>query len=167
MESSEHVETSTRDEGLRLIKAGCFAEAIGVLKEALTAAPDDAKIYSYLGIAYSRMGSKLHAIASFEESLRLEETPRSYYNLGQMYELVHRTDEAIREYRMAIEMDPDYAPARDALEKLHSKFEADRPEPDVTPDVVQDEPEPVEDVQSSERSVQKISKLFGKLLKTA
>lgn len=122
MESSSG---SLRDEGLRLLKAGQVDEAIEVLKRAAQADPEDPQVHCYLGAAYDRKHDKLHAIAEFEECLRLEESPKAYYNLGQIYESVHRVDEAVRQYRMAVELDPNYAPAAAALEKLHARFEAE------------------------------------------
>ena len=118
----------SKEEGLRLLKAGEFDEAIDVLNKVLRNQPDDPQIHTYLGVAYNEKGDRLHAIGAFEESLRLQETPRSYYNLGQIYESVHRIDEAVREYRMAVELDPNYTAARQALDKLHTKFEAEHPE---------------------------------------
>ena len=120
--------SASKEEGLRLLKAGELDEAIDVLNKVLQSRPDDPQIHTYLGVAYNEKGDRLHAIAAFEESLRLQETPKSYYNLGQIYESVHRVDEAVRQYRMAIELDPNYAPAQQALNKLHAKFEAEHPE---------------------------------------
>ncbi len=98
-----------------------------MLKLAAQADSDDAQIHCYLGAAYWQKQDKMHAIAAFEECLRLEETAQAYYNLGQVYESVHRVDEAVRQYRMAVELDADYVPANKALEKLHSNYEAQHP----------------------------------------
>ncbi len=119
---------SLREQRLRLLKAGQVDEAIETLKRAVEADPEDAQAHCYLGAAYDRKHDKLHAIAEFEECLRLEETPKAYYNLGQIYESVHRVDEAVRQYRMAVELDPNYAPAAQALQKLHARFESQHPE---------------------------------------
>jgi len=72
-------------------------------------------------------------IIAFEESLRLNETARAYYNLALVYESVHRIDEAVREYKMAVELDPNYAPAAEALNRLQNEFAASHcaPEPAV------------------------------------
>lgn len=131
MESSSGA--SLKQEGLRLLKAGQVDGAIETLKRAAQADPEDAQVHCYLGAAYNQRHDKLHAIAEFEECLRLEETPKAYYNLGQIYESVHRVDEAVRQYRMAVELDPDYVPASQALEKLHARFESEHPEHCVSP----------------------------------
>lgn len=130
--------SATKDEGLRLLKAGQVDEAIALLKKAVQEDPEDASVHCYLGVAYNQKHDKLHAIAEFEECLRLEETPKAYYNLGQIYESVHRVDEAIRQYRMAVDLDANYTQAQQALDRLHSRFEAEHPE--LAQTVVQAEP---------------------------
>ena len=123
--------SASRDEGARLLKSGQFEEAIHVLEQVAKSDPDDPQVHTYLGAAYYQKGDRLHAIYEFEESLRLQETPKSYYNLGKVYEEVHRVDEAIRQYRMAVEMDASYAPAREALDRLHTQFEKEHPRPEA------------------------------------
>lgn len=114
-----------KDEGIRLLKAGQVSEAIAKFEEALATDADDAQLHGYLGAAYNSASNRLHAIHHFEESLRLDETPRAYFNLGLMYETVHRVDEAVRQYRMALELNPDYAPAQEALKKLQDRYESE------------------------------------------
>lgn len=128
MDSSPEV--FTKEEGLRLLKAGQLNDAIKVL-EKVRDKTDDAQICSFLGAAYSQKGDKVNAIHAFEESLRLNETPKAYYNLAVIYESVGRIDEAVREYRMAVELDPNYALAAEALTRLHNQFAADHPEPEA------------------------------------
>ena len=125
MDSSPQI--ATKEEGLRLLKAGEIEDAIKVL-EKVRENVDDAQACAYLGAAYSKKGDRPRAIRAFEESLRIEETPKAYYNLAVMYESVGRLDEAVREYQMAIELDPEYIPAQQALNKLQAKFAATQPE---------------------------------------
>lgn len=125
MDSSPQV--ATKEEGLRLLKAGEIEAAIKVL-ENVRENVDDAQACAYLGAAYCKKGDRPRAIRAFEESLRIEETPKAYFNLAAMYESVSRLDEAVRHYRMAVELDPEYAPAQQALNKLHAKFAATHPE---------------------------------------
>jgi tetratricopeptide (TPR) repeat protein len=118
--------SAPKEEGLSLLKAGKIGEAIARLEQALALDPDDAQVHMYLGAAYNGVPDKLHAIHHFEESLRLEENPKAYYNLGLVYESVHRIDEAVRQYRMALDVDPSYANAQAALKKLHDGFETQK-----------------------------------------
>jgi len=41
--------------------------------------------------------------------------PDAYYNRGMTYEGLARTDDAIQQYLLALEIDPAFAPARDRL----------------------------------------------------
>lgn len=119
--------SSSKEDGLLLLKAGQAEEAIQALEQALAVDSDDYETHMYLGAAYHQNADRLHSIHHFEESLRLQETAKGYYNLGLVYEAVHRYDEAVRQYRMALELDADYAKAQDALNKLHSLFESQHP----------------------------------------
>ena len=127
MDSSPEV--LSKEEGLRLLKAGQIDDAIKVL-EKLRDKTDDAQACAYLGAAYSQKGDKMNAIHAFEESLRLNETPKAYFNLAVVYESVGRNDEAVREYRMAVDLDPNYALAQEALKRLHDQFAASHPQPE-------------------------------------
>lgn len=123
-------ESINREEGLRLMKAGQFAEAIEVLGQLVEQEPEDPELQGYLGIAYFQKGDKLHAIRHLEESVNIQETPRMYYNLGLVYEAAYREDEAIRQYKMALAIDSGYGPAQKALDKLQQTFEAAHPAPE-------------------------------------
>jgi len=125
MDSSPEV--FSKEEGLRLLKAGQLDNAIRVM-EKVREKTDDAQLCSYLGAAYSQKGDKINAISAFEESLRLQETPKAYFNLALVYESVGRIDEAVREYRMATELDASYAPAQEALTRLHNQFAGVQPQ---------------------------------------
>jgi Flp pilus assembly protein TadD len=118
---------SPKEEGLRLLKAGQVDDAIKVFGDALRANMDDAQLHMYLGICYGQKNDKLHAIHHLETSVNLHEDPKALFNLGMIYESAHRFDEAVRQYRMAVQLDPGYTRAQEALDKLHSQFEAAHP----------------------------------------
>ena len=127
MDSSPEV--FSKEEGLRLLKAGQIDDAIKVL-EKLRDKTDDAQACAFLGAAYSQKGDKMNAIHAFEESLRLNETHKAYFNLAVVYESVGRNDEAVREYRMAIELDGNYALAQEAIKRLQDQYAASHPQPE-------------------------------------
>ncbi|MFQ3549703.1 MAG: tetratricopeptide repeat protein [Armatimonadota bacterium] len=118
----ENIKTQ-KTEALKLIKSGAYDEAIDFLQQVIAQDADDPDYHTFLGVAYCRKGDKLHSIAAFEESLRLDESPKAYYNLGLIYEEANRIEEAVRQYRMALEINPDYAPALKAMEKFMKKDE--------------------------------------------
>ncbi len=121
--------SACRDEGLSLFRSGRVREAIAKLEDALRLDDEDPQTHTYLGAAYNAANDKLHAVHHFEESVRLLESPNSLYNLGVAYESVHRIDEAVRQYRMAAELDPSYTKACDALQRLHTQYTAAHPIP--------------------------------------
>ncbi len=114
--------SASKEEGLRLLKSGQVKEAIQALKSVLESDGDDAQVHSYLGVAYHQNNDRLHSVYHMEESLRLHETPSACYNLGLAYEECHRIDEAVRQYRRALALDPNYANAQAAMQKLQEKF---------------------------------------------
>lgn len=120
-------EFASREEGLRLLKAGQIDEAIQVLERLADKGSDDPLVHSCLGVAYSKKEDKVQAIHAFEEALRLQETPKAYFNLAVAYESAGRIDEAVREFKMATELDPNNAPAREALARLHNQFSGVQP----------------------------------------
>ena len=119
------METDLFVEGKRLLKEGKVDEAIATLRAALELDMDNPAVHTYLGAAYSKTGDRLHSIYHFEQSLNLEESARSYFNLGAMYDQSKRYDEAVRQYRMALEMDKGYTKAAEALNRLKEMFAAE------------------------------------------
>jgi len=112
------------EEAIRLLKAGEIDEGIKVLGDILRADMDDARAHMLIGIAYGKKNDKLHAIHHLETSVNLDENPKALFNLGMIYEASHRIDEAVRQYRRAVQLDPDYAMALEALHKLQTQFAA-------------------------------------------
>ncbi len=49
----------------------------------------------------------------------LPDDPVSHYNLASLYERLSRPEEAVASYRKALEVAPDFAPARVRLDKMH------------------------------------------------
>lgn len=144
MESSP--EDISKEEGLRLLKSGQVDEAIKVLKELSQTESDDPQIYTYLGAAYNQKGNRLLAINAFEKSVELEETPKSLYNLGLIYEQCERLQEAIWQYENALKIDPNYTQAQQAIDRIKEAYRAAHPELN---------PPPVEEA-SEEESTQTI-----------
>lgn len=113
----------SKEEGLRLLKIGQIDDAIKVLEQVRNIA-DDAQVCAYLGAAYSQKGDKLNAVNAFEEALKLKETSKAHFNLAVAYEAVDRTGDATRHYQMAVGLDPNYAPAQEALKRYDTPLTA-------------------------------------------
>jgi tetratricopeptide (TPR) repeat protein len=121
---------ATKEEGLRLLKAGEVTDAIGVLGRVIASDPDDAQAHMFLGIACHQGGDSPRAAHHLQESIRLQEDPKAYYNLGLVYESSNRADDAKLQYRRALLLDANYSNARQALDNLEAPT---RPAPVATP----------------------------------
>ncbi len=113
------------EEPVKLIREKEYEKAQEALQAILDENPDDGWAHMYMGITYARMNKRMYAIAELEEAARLKESAISLYNLGEMYRMVFRIDEAVRQYKTAVELNDKYEPALKALEKMSEKRSAD------------------------------------------
>ncbi len=123
--------------GFALETKGLLEEAVREYLVALTADPTDPETLDNLGNVYVKQGRPDDAIAAFEQAIaELEQAHRDYVrvgpillspsnqlaavrtNLGIAFEAKGRVDDATREYREAIRLDPGRAEAHNALGDL-------------------------------------------------
>jgi tetratricopeptide (TPR) repeat protein len=79
--------------------------------------------------AWLEKGLALYDLKKYKEAAEVLEKAisiqnnfdKGYYYLGQCYEKLNRTDEAIQAYQMALNYDPDYVEVKDALGRLGIK----------------------------------------------
>jgi tetratricopeptide (TPR) repeat protein len=91
----------------------CFLRAIAIEKGAIA--------FTLLGAVYVELEDVTSAQEAFEEALRLDSGyEEAMYNLAELRR-ESRPDEAIRLHERAIEIDPDYRLAHQALGKLRHK----------------------------------------------
>ncbi|HEX2988125.1 MAG TPA: tetratricopeptide repeat protein [Chloroflexota bacterium] len=109
---------NSKEEGLRLIKAGEYDEAARILDQVVETDPQDAQAFLYLGVAYAEGGKKAESIAAFEQCVSVKPSTRGHYNLGLAYESVERLGEAMTQFENAARLDPSYQPALEAIERL-------------------------------------------------
>lgn len=72
------------------------------------------------GVAYYQRGEYAEAVEAFQNSIRTR--PRAaatWYNLGLAYERLGSVEQAARAYSQAVVVNPDYAKAARAFERLH------------------------------------------------
>lgn len=113
-----------KKQAIEFLKSGQIDDAVALLLPLSVDDPDDPELHTLLGTAYHKKGDRLHSIYHFEEAVRLDESAKAYYNLGMVYEYANRIDEAVREFQVAVSLDPNYTKAQDALDKLKAQHDS-------------------------------------------
>lgn len=106
------------DLAMQLLREGKIDECLQCLDTVVAAEPDNATAYSIMGAAYSKSGDNGMAIGAFEHAVSSEESPRTHANLAKAYETAGRTDDAARQYELAVHIDPFYQVAAEGLKRL-------------------------------------------------
>jgi len=96
-----------------------FEAAAKVYEKALKKDPKNSDAQFFLGLTYGRLGKYEQSVKIFKESVRNspEEDDDKYYELGLAHYKMAQYKEAITAFNKALEINPDYFPASDALEK--------------------------------------------------
>lgn len=98
-----------------------YREAIAVLEKAMALDPDRTDIHNLMGFCHFKLKEHAKAIECFKRVLQINPASAiDYANIASNYRDMGNRDEAIRYYRMALELDPSIAFARDNLERLGS-----------------------------------------------
>jgi tetratricopeptide (TPR) repeat protein len=109
-------------------RSGLIEEAIDVLRKGMDKHPNYASAYIVLGRCYQ--DQKMHELARSEYEKALEVDPRNFL-ASRLYASVlvplGKKKEAVERYRRLLEIDPDNAEIRSAIEDLGSEPEAEEP----------------------------------------
>jgi tetratricopeptide (TPR) repeat protein len=139
-EQEESTEKSRRAEqyynsGYMMTLRGRFEEAIRLYEKSLEIQPT-AEAHTYMGWTYSHMRNLKRAIEEAEKAIRIDpdfgnpynqKAMRAkryccyqfpHYNMGRIYLRKNMYQKARREFQKSLAIDPDYAPASEALELL-------------------------------------------------
>ena len=109
--------------GVEAFKAGDFDKAIEELEAATQSSHDNYKAFCYLGAAYAAKQRYNAAIGAFKTAEQIAPGVASiHYNIAQAYEAGEVLGEAEYEYGRALEINPDYALAKEALAKLKQRL---------------------------------------------
>ena len=111
------------------IKKGLIDKAIDAYTETLRLKPDNVRARVNLASAYGLKGFTEEAITEYKIALELEsDNPDIHYNLGLAYERLAKSNEqrwlieqAIKEYRRTLMLNPDDLQAREGLARLVSE----------------------------------------------
>ena len=100
-------------------------EAIEECHQAIVVDPDFGNPYNDIGAYLIEKGDYDGAIPWFQRAMEAKRYECYFYphfNLGRVYEIKGRYVEALREYKTAIDLKPDYGLALRAFRRLQSKF---------------------------------------------
>lgn len=109
--------------GVEAFKAGNIETAIEQLEAAAHMDHENYKAFTYLGAAYSAQERYNAAIGAFKTAEQIAPGVASiHYNIAQAYEASGIQSEAEFEYERALEIDPDYLKAKEALDALKKRL---------------------------------------------
>jgi tetratricopeptide (TPR) repeat protein len=104
---------------------GDFQQAIEFCKVAISLDPNYGNPYGEIGACLLEMGEMEEAAQYLRRAIlarNADETHLAYYNLGRVWEARKNFSRAILEYRRALEIEPDFEPARQAFFRLVRMF---------------------------------------------
>lgn len=95
-----------------------YKKAVDTYKKHLDANPDDAEAHYNLGQTYANLGQYSEAIREYRQATRLKnDDPDIYYDLGVAHTKLAQYEPASAAFSKALEIDPDYYRAQDALDE--------------------------------------------------
>ena len=100
-------------------------QAIEECHNAINVDPDFGNPYNDIGSYLTQLGQLDEAILWLEKAklaLRYATPEFAYFNLGQIYELKGLWPKAMKEFQGALEINPDYEPAKLAFSRLKSRL---------------------------------------------
>ena len=98
-----------------------FRRAIAEAKKAIRTDPDYGNPYNDLGVYLMAQGKEDEAIPYLEKAMRAKRYccyQFPHYNMGRIYLKKKMYEKARREFQKALAIDPDYAPAAEALKRF-------------------------------------------------
>jgi len=117
-EAQEHF-----NRGVEAFKSGDCDTAIDELEAATRLDQSNYKAFNFLGAAYAARDRYNAAIGAFKTAEQIAPNVASiHYNIAQAYEASGIPAEAEYEYERALQINPDYEKAREALAILKKKL---------------------------------------------
>jgi ribosomal protein S12 methylthiotransferase accessory factor len=105
--------------GVCLKDTGRFREALAALQKGVAVDDERTDLHNLMGFCHFQLKEHEHAIKCFKTVIRLDPgSAIDYANIASNYRDLDRPADAIRYYRMALEIDPGIAFARDNLARL-------------------------------------------------
>lgn len=114
------------DRARQLKDEGRYAEAKVIFKQILAIQPKNPNAHFDLGNVYLCQGKYVEAIDLYEEAIKLglsdKHTLTYYFNLSMCYIGLGRNKEAIYCLKQCLDINPDYAEAKDLLELVEDEY---------------------------------------------
>jgi ribosomal protein S12 methylthiotransferase accessory factor len=105
--------------GICLKDQGEYRKAIAVLEKAEKSDNERTDVYNLMGFCHFKLKEHEKAIECFQRVLSLDPgSAIDYANIASNYRDIGNKQEAIRYYKVALELDPSIEFARDNLERL-------------------------------------------------
>jgi ribosomal protein S12 methylthiotransferase accessory factor len=107
--------------GVCLKDMGQFSQALTELEKGAQIDPERTDIHNLMGYCHFKLKSHHQAIACFEKAIALNPgSAIDYANIGSNYRELGNTSKAIDYYRIALQIDPSIAFAKDGLKRLEA-----------------------------------------------
>ncbi len=104
---------------------GRYDEAIAECRRAIEVDPEFGNPYNDIGAYLVELGRHEESIDWFKKAMtapRYEPRHYPHFNLGRVYETQGKWMAAIEEYQFALEVNPSYSLAQDAIERLRARL---------------------------------------------
>lgn len=109
--------------GVSAFNAGDIEMAIEELESATELDDTNYRAFNYLGASYAAKKRYSTAVGAFKRAEKLHPNCASiHFNIAQAYEADDVMSEAEYEYNKALEIDPNYKRAEDALNSIKEKL---------------------------------------------
>ncbi len=132
LELAPHSARERLNYGLALLRAGKTDEGIAELERVQAQYPTIPHTWFNLGIQYKKRATaegNARAIGQFEKMIELvPNEPISHYNLGYLYKITGRQQDAVRQFEIASRLDPNLAGPRFQLYNAYRDPQSNRQE---------------------------------------
>lgn len=100
-------------EGLLLMQAGHYEQAIASYEQALQLQPDDAEIHHYRAVALENLGRYRQALAAYDQAIGMSVNPGAqlWSDRGNVLRNLSRHAKALESYEKALTLQPDHVKA--------------------------------------------------------
>lgn len=87
-------------------------KAIRLYRNALRINPRNVNAYGLMGLSYFSLGDDLRALECYDKTIEIQKHHMGYYNKGLILSAMGKRDEAIDNYRMALDINPHHLESR-------------------------------------------------------